>query len=153
MRGGTSGAWGSHQRDDIPSPDVTKFRPNSEAESRFNLSFKSRLVFVSRGVMLNNFSKTLIYTYFNKWGWDCLAIPEIIVCLELVQEFFMNIHSTDKEVRTLKSYVRGVFLDLSIFNICAFHHIQSLDTKIVGFPYTPSSNGPSLNSLAHLLLA
>ena len=56
----TSGALGSHQRGDTPSPDVTKFRPNSEAESRFNRSFKSRPVFVSKGVMLNDFSKILI---------------------------------------------------------------------------------------------
>ena len=102
---------------------------------------------------LNDFSETLIYTYFNKWGWDRLAISDGIVCLALVREFFANIHSTDKEAGTLKSYVRGVFIDFSISDICAFHHIQPLDLEIIEFLYPPSTNGPSLNSLAHLLLA
>ena len=56
-----------------------------------------------------------------------------VVCLELVREFFANIHSSDKEVGTLKSYVRGVYLDFSISDICTFHHIQPLDLDIVGF--------------------
>ena len=55
------------------------------------------------------------------------------MCLELVREFFANIHSTYKEVRTLKSYVRGVFLDFSISDICAFHHIQPLDPRYYWF--------------------
>ncbi|GFS45993.1 hypothetical protein Acr_00g0099410 [Actinidia rufa] len=78
-------------------------------------------------------------------------MSEGVVCLELVREFFANIHASDEEGGTLKSYVRGMYLDFSIFDICTFHHIQPLDLDIVGFPYPPSMNGPSLNSLAHLL--
>ena len=132
-RSGASGASGSRQWGDTPSPDVTKFKPNSEAESHFNRSFKSHPVFVFQGVMLNDFLKTLIYTYSNKWSSDHLAISDGIVCRELVQEFFANIHSMDKEAGTLKSYVRGVFLDFSISDICNFHHIQPLDPDIIGF--------------------
>ena len=80
-------------------------------------------------------------------------MSEGVVCLEIVQEFFANIHALDKEAGTLKSYVRRVYLDFSIFDICTFHHIQLLDPDIFGFPYPLSTNGPSLNSLAHLLLA
>ena len=65
----------------------------------------------------------------------------------------MNIHSMNKEARTLNSCVREVFLDFSISNICNFHHIQSLDPDIIDFPYPPSRSGPTLNSLACLLLA
>ena len=103
--------------------------------------------------MLHDFSETLIYTYFNKWGWDRLAVSKGFVCVELVQEFYVNIHATDKEARTLKTYVHGMFLNFSISDICAFYYIQPLDPNIVGFPYPLSTNGPSLNSLAHLLLA
>ena len=78
---------------------------------------------------------------------------EGVVYLELVQEFFANIHASDKEAGMLKSYLLGVYLDLSIFDICTFHHIHPLDLDIVGFPYPPSTNVPSFNSLAHLLLA
>ncbi|GFS38363.1 hypothetical protein Acr_00g0057050 [Actinidia rufa] len=82
----------------------------------------------------------------------CL-FPEGVVSLELVREFYANIHASDKEVETLKSYVRGVSLNFSISDICTFHHLQPFDPDIFGFPYPPSTNGPSLNSLAHLLLA
>ena len=74
------------------------------------------------------------------------------MCIELVQEFFANIHSTDKEVGTLKSYVCGVFLDVSISDICAFNHIQPLNSDIIWFSYLSFTSGPTLNSLAHLLL-
>ena len=37
--------------------------------------------------------------------------------------------------------------------MCTFHHIQPLDPGIIGFLYPPSTSGPTLNSLAHLLLA
>ena len=110
-------------------------------------------VFIFKSVMLSDFLETLIYTYFNKWGWDRLALSEGVVCLELVWEFYVNIHATDKEDRTLKRYVSGMFLDFSISDICVFYHIQPLDLDIIGFTYPPSTNGPSLNSLAHLLLA
>ena len=58
-KGGTYGASCSRQRGDTPSLDVTKFRPNFEAEARFNRSFQSCTVFVSPGVMLNEFRETL----------------------------------------------------------------------------------------------
>ena len=110
-RNGTSGVSSSRQRSDTPSPDVTKFWPNFKAEACFNCSFQSRHVFISRGVMLNELRETLIYMYFNKWVWDRLAMTEGAVCLELVWEFYVNIHAKDKEGGTLKSYVQGVFLD------------------------------------------
>ncbi|GFY87129.1 hypothetical protein Acr_05g0007680 [Actinidia rufa] len=143
----------SGQRGDASIPDASKFRPNSNAEAHFNHSFKYRLMFIFYSVILEEFSETLIYTYFTKWGWQRLAVYEGVVCLELVREFFTNIHASNKESGTLKSYVRGVYLDFSISDICAFHHIQPLDPNIIRFPYSPSTNGPSLNSLAHLLLA
>ena len=65
----------------------------------------------------------------------------------------MNTHSTDKKVGTLKSYVWGMFLDFSIFDICNFHHIQPLNPDIVGFLYPPSRSGTTLNFLTCLLLA
>ena len=86
-------------------------------------------------------------------GWQRLAVSEGLFCLELVWEFFANIHASDKEGRTLKTYVHGVYLDLFSFDICIFHHIQPFNPDTVGFPYPPSMNEPSLNSLAHLLLA
>ena len=85
--------------------------------------------------MLSEFSKTLIYSYFTKWGWDRLAIPEGTVCPELVHEFYANIHSTNKDAGTLKSYVRGVSLEFSIFDIYNFLLIQPLNPEFVGFPY------------------
>ncbi|GFS34422.1 hypothetical protein Acr_00g0033940 [Actinidia rufa] len=88
---------GSRQREYASTPNASKFRPNSKAEARFNRSFKSLLVFVSRGVIVKGFSATLIYTYFIKWGWQRLAVSEGVVCLELIQEFFANIHASDKE--------------------------------------------------------
>ena len=95
---GTSG-----QREDSCNPDVSKFRPNSEAEARFNRSFKSCPAFVFRGVILEEFFETLIYTYFTKWGWQRLAVSEGVVYSELIREFFTNIHASDKEAKTLKS--------------------------------------------------
>ncbi|GFZ05469.1 hypothetical protein Acr_17g0010410 [Actinidia rufa] len=58
----------------------------------------------------------------------------------------------DKEAGTLKSYVRGMFLDFSISDICNFLLIEPLDPSMMGFPYPPSTV-PSLNSLARLVLA
>ena len=49
----------------------------------------------------------MIYTYFHNWGWDRMAIPVGFVCPELVRKFYVNVHATNKEVGTLKSYVRG----------------------------------------------
>ena len=63
---GIVGTYGSGQRGDSSTPDVSKFRPNSEAEAHFNRSFKSRPVFISRGVIFDKFFETLIYTYFTK---------------------------------------------------------------------------------------
>ena len=91
---GTSGVSGSRQWGDSSSSIVSKFRPNSKAELGFNHSFKSRLVFVSRGVILDKFSVTFFSTYFTKWGWKHLNVSDGVVCLELVWEFFANIHSS-----------------------------------------------------------
>ena len=73
-RSGTVGTSSSVQWGNSSTPDVSKFRPNSEAEARFNHSFKSRLMFVSQGVILDEFFETLIYTYFTKWGWQRLSV-------------------------------------------------------------------------------
>ncbi|GFZ05258.1 hypothetical protein Acr_17g0008300 [Actinidia rufa] len=149
---GTSGTSSSSQQGDSSSSVISKFRPNYEAESHFNCSFKICPVFVSRGVSLDEFSKTRINAYFTKWGKKHLIVSDGVVCLKLVREFFANIHSSDKDEGTLKSYVRGTYLDFSNSNICSLHNIQRLDPEIVGFPYPPSTSEPSLKSLANLLL-
>ncbi|GFY95410.1 hypothetical protein Acr_10g0007950 [Actinidia rufa] len=77
---------------------------------------------------------------------------EGVSCVELVWEFYVNIHSTGKEARTLKSYVRGKYLDFSITDICDYYIILPLPPEIVGVPYNSSNNVPSLHSLAQLLL-
>lgn len=151
-RGGSSGPSGSPQPSPTASPDVYKFRPHSEAESRFHRSFHSRPVFISRGVLLSDFSDTMIFSYFHDWGWDHMAVPAGSVCNELVREFYVNIHATDKETGFLKSYVRGKFLDFSIETICSLLHIPVIDANMVGFPYPEPSSGPSLNSVAQLVL-
>ena len=66
-RFGNAGTSSSGQRGESSNLNSSKFRPNSKAEARFNRSFKSRPVFVSRGVILEEFSETLIYTYVTKW--------------------------------------------------------------------------------------
>ncbi|GFZ11379.1 hypothetical protein Acr_22g0007770 [Actinidia rufa] len=90
---------------------------------------------------------------FESEGWDHFAILEEIVCPELVREFCVNIHATDKDARTLKSYVQGMSLDFSISDICNIFLIQPLDPELVGFPYPSSTTRPSLNSLTYLMLA
>ncbi|GFY81331.1 hypothetical protein Acr_01g0011400 [Actinidia rufa] len=88
--------------------------------------------------------------YFNTWGWNRLTIPVGFVCVELVREFYVNIHATDKEAETIKTYVRGKFLDFSIDDISSILLMLPINPDIVGFPYPSSITGPSLNSLAHL---
>ena len=70
-------------------------------------------MFVSQGVILDELFETLINTYFTKLGLKHLAVSDGVVCLELVREFFANIHSSDKNEGTLKLYVHGVYLDFS----------------------------------------
>ncbi|GFZ03642.1 integral membrane HPP family protein [Actinidia rufa] len=133
--------------------DTHKFRPSSEAEARFNRYFHSRPIFIHRGVLLHEFPDTVMYTYFHHMGWERMAIPEGFACPKLVREFYINIHGTDKEVGTLKTYVRGTFLNFSIIDICVTLLIPPLHPDRVGFPYPPSVTPPSKDSLAHLLLA
>ena len=131
-RFGNAGTSSSGQRGESSNLNSSKFKPNSKAEAWFNCSFKTRPVFVSLGILLKEFLETLIYSYFTKWVWKRFSVSEGVVCLELLREFYANIHASDKEARTLKSYVRWVYLDFSISNICTFHQIQPLDPKILG---------------------
>ncbi|GFZ21725.1 hypothetical protein Acr_29g0008870 [Actinidia rufa] len=134
------------------SSDTHKFRPNSKAEARFNRYFHSRPVFIHRGVLLDEFPDTMMFTYFHHMGWERMAVPEGFACPELVREFYANIHGTDKEARTLKTYVWGTFLDFSIPTICVTLLIPPLHPDRVGFPYRPSVTPPSKDSLTQLLL-
>ncbi|GFS35833.1 hypothetical protein Acr_00g0042440 [Actinidia rufa] len=77
-RGGSSGPSTPHPQR-VPfdgSSDTHKFRPNSEAEARFNRYFHSRPVFIHRGVLLDEFPDTVMFTYFHHMGWERMAVPE-----------------------------------------------------------------------------
>ena len=86
-RGGATSAFGSCQRSETSSSNATKFRPNSMAETRFNSSFSSRLVFISQGILLSDFFETMIYTYFHNWGWDRMDVPIGFVCPRILCEY------------------------------------------------------------------
>ncbi|GFZ06455.1 hypothetical protein Acr_18g0006250 [Actinidia rufa] len=133
-RGGSGGS-STPRPQRVPSDDSSdthKFRPNSEAEARFNRYFHSRPVFIHRGVLLDEFPDTMVFTYFHHMGWECMAVPEGFACPELVREFYANIHGKDKEAGTLKTYVRGTFLDVSISTICVTLLIPPLHPDRVG---------------------
>lgn len=88
--------------------------PSFEFKDKFQ-KFATRSIFIERQIDLVELQGSEVVGWINRQNWDNFAMLECSVNLTMVREFYCNISSVDLASETIKSYVCGREITITLY--------------------------------------
>ncbi|KAL2466496.1 Uncharacterized protein Adt_42347 [Abeliophyllum distichum] len=115
--------------------DDTKFETEGAWLVYKNVT-SSRNIIPERRVLISDFANELLGDVIERNKWETFVATPRVAYVEIVKEFYANIHDNPEHPQYQQVYMRGQYIPLSPLAILQYYELDNTETDILQAPNT-----------------